>query len=67
MLKLMVSNILPSNAAGKKDLHDAETDIDVRSPYSIPFASLCDASEFNARILSENAICREQLSILFQR
>ena len=39
----------------------------MRSPYAVPFVDQSIASEPNARTLSHNTTCHEQLSTLFQR
>ena len=39
MTKKMMSKILPAEAPGKQGLHDTEKDVEVRFPYSTPFAS----------------------------
>ena len=65
-LLFTVNNTLPADVAGKWGLHDAESDVEVRSPYSIPFTGQRVASKTNKRELSHNTISREQLSSLFQ-
>ena len=65
--KNTVSNTLPADTLGKQGLHDTKIDVEVWCTCSVPFAGQWVAWESSARTFSDNEICSEQLSKLFQR